>query len=67
MTYSRKKRNWWYDIAQPLFDNEFCDKYNKEVVAKKKNCDRQEFLAVSRIANGLSWSQTQNINYQVCL
>lgn len=63
--YCRKKNNFFFQIAAPIFDQQFCENFNKIVVNNKKNIERQEYLAISRICNGLSWNQTTQINKQV--
>lgn len=63
--YCQKKRNFFYEVASPLFDREFCAQFNTASRAAKKNPERQEYLAISRIANGLSWEQTTQVNKQV--
>ena len=65
--YCRKKNNFFYQIASPIFDEQFCQNFNKIVRNNKKNSERQEYLAISRICNGLSYSQTTEVNKQVCI
>lgn len=64
--YCKKTNNFWYEVATPLFNHEFCQIFNRERLDHKKNSDRQEFQAISRIASGLTFSQNIKLQKQVC-
>ena len=63
--YCRKRKNFFYEVAEPLFDRQFCDKFNESVRKDKRNPERQEFLAISRVVTGLSKRQNREVNEQV--
>ena len=66
LKYCKKHSNFFYETAKPIFDKEFCTNFNKNVLKNKKNPERQEFLAISRIVTGLSHRQNRAVNKQVC-
>ena len=63
--YCRKRNNFFYEVAKPIFDGDFCEKFNKSVRENKKNSERQEFLAISRVVTGLTKRQNREVNEQV--
>ena len=65
LKYCKKQQNFFYEVATPIFDEIFARKFNQNVNDNKKNVDRQEYLAICRIACGITWKQNTSILKQV--
>lgn len=65
--YAKKFNNIFYHICEPIFDQIFCEKYNKMIKDRYSNPEHQIYLAIARVAAHLTWSQTDKINDMVAI